>query len=87
MNDSDVLKYLLSHTPLDRFYLFTPRGTDDTLMKYFDSTGVSWNLMEDDDETVALAVAFLKKSGAKSFRTMGRCWSTSRAKALAGIVE
>lgn len=24
MNDSDVLKYLLSHTPLDRFYLFTP---------------------------------------------------------------
>lgn len=67
MNDSDILKYLLSHAPLDRFYLFTPRGTTDTLMKYFDSTGKSWNIMEDDDGTVALATAFLKRSGVKIF--------------------
>lgn len=40
-------------------------------MKYSDSTGVSWNLMEDDDETVALTVAFLKRSGAKSFEDYG----------------
>jgi hypothetical protein len=36
-------------------------------MKYFDSTGKSWNIMEDDDGTVALATAFLKRSGVKIF--------------------
>jgi hypothetical protein len=29
--------------------------------------GASWNLLEDDDETVACAVAFLKRSGVKTF--------------------
>jgi hypothetical protein len=67
VNDSDVLKYLLSHAPVECFYLFTPSGSDDTLIKYFDSAGVSWNLMEDDDAAVDLAVAFLKKAGVKVF--------------------
>jgi hypothetical protein len=67
MSDTEVLEYLVSHAPLDRFYLFTPPGTDDTLMKYIDSTGKPWNIMEDDDELVARAVTFLKATGVKVF--------------------
>ncbi|QPF74662.1 hypothetical protein G8A07_18215 [Roseateles sp. DAIF2] len=37
------------------------------LMKYLDSKGRSWNIMEDDDETVACAVGFLKRSGVQVF--------------------
>jgi hypothetical protein len=67
MNDPEILAYLQSHAPLERFYLFTPKGGDEVLMKYFDSAGRSWNLMEDDDEMVAQAVSFLKRSGVKVF--------------------
>lgn len=66
MNDAEVLAYLLSHAPIDRFYIFVPPGGD-ALMKYFDSTGRSWNFMEDDDEMAACAVAFLRHSGVKVF--------------------
>jgi len=44
-----------------------PRGGDEVLMKYLDASGRSWNIMEDDDETVAQAVAFLKRSGVQVF--------------------
>lgn len=67
MSDFDVQKYLLSHAPLGRFYLFIPPGTDDVLIKFFDATGMSWSLMEDDDCAVAHAVAFLKELGVKTF--------------------
>ena len=68
MSDSDILRYLLSHAPLSKFYLFTHPETEEILMKYFDSTGASWNLMEDDDLTVSSSVSFLKRSGVKDFK-------------------
>lgn len=67
MNDTEILAYLQSHAPLERFYLFVPRGGEDVLMKYFDSSGRSWNIMEDDDEAVARAVEFLKRAGVQVF--------------------
>jgi hypothetical protein len=67
MNDVEVLAYVQSHAPLDLFYLFAPQGTNEVLMKYFDSSGRSWILMEDDDETVDRAVGFLKRSGVPVF--------------------
>jgi hypothetical protein len=67
MNDAEVLAYLLSHAPLDRFYLFAPPGASAALMMYFDSSGKPWSIMEDDDETVERAVEFLKRSGVPVF--------------------
>ena len=67
MNSSEVLTYLLSHAPLERFYLFAQAGDGSALMMYFDSRGRPWSIMEDDDETVSLAVDFLKRSGAPVF--------------------
>jgi hypothetical protein len=67
MGDSEVLAYLQSHAPLERFYLFMPRGDNEVLMKYLDSAGRSWNLMEDDDETIARAVDFLRRFGVRVF--------------------
>ncbi len=67
MNDSDVINYLISHAPLDRFYLLVLQGSNITLIKYFDSTGVSWNLMEDDDHTVERAIDLLKRTGVRCF--------------------
>lgn len=67
MNDAEILAYLQSHAPLERFYLFMPRGGDDVLMKYFDASGRSWSIMEDDDETVARAAEFLKRAGVQAF--------------------
>ena len=67
MNDAETLAYLDSHAPLERFYLFAPRGSDEVLMKYFDSAGRSWNIMEDDGITVAHAIDLLKRSGVQVF--------------------
>jgi hypothetical protein len=67
MNDAEVLEYLVSHAPLERFYIFEPRGTGNALMSYFDSAGRPWNIMEDNTELVARAVAYLKASGVKVF--------------------
>lgn len=67
MNDTEILAYLESHAPLARFYLFMPSQGDDVLMKYFDASGRSWNIMEDDDETVAQVAKFLKRSGVQVF--------------------
>lgn len=67
MNDAQILTYLLSHAPLDRFYLIAPPGASSTLMMYFDPKGEPWNIMEDDDETVECAVNFLKRAGAPVF--------------------
>lgn len=67
VSDFQAREYLLSHAPLDRFYLFVPRGSDETLVKFFDEDGQTWNLMEDDDDAVARAVAFLKHAGVKTF--------------------
>jgi hypothetical protein len=53
-------------------------------MKYFDSTGVSWSLMEDDDETVAHAVAFLKRSGVKTFEDYAALLEYERCEAAQG---
>lgn len=68
MTDTEILLYLESHAPLERFYLFMPGQGDGVLMKYFDSSGRSWNIMEDDDETVAQATEFLRRSGVQVFR-------------------
>lgn len=67
MNDTEILAYLESHAPLERFYLFMLGQGDDVLMKYFDASGRSWNIMEDDDETVARVAGFLKRSGVQVF--------------------
>jgi|JI8StandDraft_2_1071088.scaffolds.fasta_scaffold49433_2 hypothetical protein len=67
MNDAQVLTYLLSHAPLDRFYLIEPPGASAALMMYFDSTGKPWSIMEDDDAAVGRAVDFLKRAGAPVF--------------------
>lgn len=67
MNDTEILAYLESHAPLERFYLFMPGRGDEVLMKYFDASGRSWNIMEDDDETVARVAEFLKRSGVQVF--------------------
>jgi hypothetical protein len=67
MNDSEILQYLLSHAPLERFYLYEPNGAKSVLMMYFDETGRSWSLMEDDDHVVASATSFLKRSGVNVF--------------------
>lgn len=67
MNDSEVLAYLESHAPLHSFYLFAPRGSNEVLMKYQDSNGRTWIIMEDDDEAVERAVDFLKRSGVPVF--------------------
>ncbi|HTH10756.1 MAG TPA: hypothetical protein VMA55_14410 [Acidovorax sp.] len=66
MSDVEVLEYLQSHAPLERFYLFkSPEG--DILMKYFDRSGRSWNLMEDDDAFSSRAISFLRRSGVRVF--------------------
>jgi hypothetical protein len=67
MSDFDVLQYLLSYAPLERFYLFAPLGNDGVMIKYFDSSGGPWNLMEDDDDMAERTITFLKKSGVRLF--------------------
>jgi hypothetical protein len=67
MNDAEVMVYLQSHAPLERFYLFVPKERSEVLMKYFDAAGKFWNIMEDDDETVAKASELLKRSGVRVF--------------------
>lgn len=67
MNDTEILAYVESHAPLECFYLFMPGQGDEVLMKYFDASGRSWNIMEDDDETVARVAEFLKRSGVQVF--------------------
>lgn len=67
MSDDDVLVYLQSHAPLERFYLFrSPKGGG-VLMKYFDALGRPWSIMEDDDAFAAQAVDFLRRSGVQIF--------------------
>lgn len=67
MKDVAISEYLIDHAPLERFYIFMPTGEEGVLMKYFDESGRSWNLMEDDDEMVQCSVAFLMRSGVKVF--------------------
>lgn len=67
MNDAEVLTYLLSHAPLDRFYLIAPPGASAALMMYIDSAGRPWSIMEDDDKAVERAVDLLKRSGVPVF--------------------
>ncbi|UXY14523.1 hypothetical protein N8I74_14520 [Chitiniphilus purpureus] len=67
MSEFDVQEYLLSHAPLDQFYIFIPPGGAGPLVKFFDDMGMSWNLMEDDDGAVAQVVKFLKCRGVKTF--------------------
>jgi hypothetical protein len=67
MNDDEVVSYLLSHAPLERFYLIEPPGADAALLMYLDSDGRPWCIMEDDDETVERAADFLKRAGVAVF--------------------
>ena len=68
MKDAEVLEYLVSHAPLDRYYLYEPPGEAGTLLlRYLDSSGWPWNIMEDDDELVTRAAAFLKAAGVRVF--------------------
>jgi hypothetical protein len=67
VNDTEILAYLESHALLERFYLFMPGPGDDVLLKYFDASGKSWNIMEDDDKAVAQVAEFLKRSGVQVF--------------------
>ncbi|WP_348995393.1 hypothetical protein ABFG95_02245 [Achromobacter sp. HNDS-1] len=66
MSDAEILQYLQSHASVDRFYLFIAPGGD-ALVKYFDASGRSWNLMEDDDVFIARVVDFLRLSGVRVF--------------------
>lgn len=68
MKYTEILAYLESHAPLERFYLFMPGQGDDVLVKYFDDSGRSWNIMEDNDEAVAQVAEFLKRSGVQVFK-------------------
>ncbi|WP_124823544.1 hypothetical protein [Burkholderia stagnalis] len=72
MTDSEILEYLLSHAPLERFYIFISPDNGGELMKYFDGSGKSWSIMEDDDEVAACAIEFLKRSSVKSFDDYSR---------------
>lgn len=44
-----------------------PGPGDDVLLKYFDASGKSWNIMEDDDKAVTQVAEFLKRSGVRVF--------------------
>jgi hypothetical protein len=61
LDDGEVRQYLLSHAPIESFYITSE-------INFFDSTGKSWCLMEDDDDLVSDAVEFLKRSGAPCFK-------------------
>ena len=67
MTDAEVLEYLVSYAPVDRFYIFVPPGPGTPMMKYIDSAGRPWNIMEDDDALVDRAVVLLKAAGVRVF--------------------
>jgi len=67
MNDAEVREYLLSHAPLDRFYLYAPGGHDDGLIRFTDPAGRAFVLAEDDDDLARHAIAVLKALGVRVF--------------------
>jgi hypothetical protein len=68
--EAEVTEYLLSHAEIGAFYITCLDDSSPGLIKYFDPSGKSWSLMEDDDELVANAVEFLKTKGAPLFEDM-----------------
>jgi hypothetical protein len=68
--EEDLRRYLLSHAEIGAFYIICSDNISPGLIKYFDSTGKAWSLMEDDDELVAKAVEFLRKNGAPLFENV-----------------
>lgn len=70
MSDVEILDYIQSHAPVDRFYLFNSLGGE-VLVKYFDAAGQSWSIMEDDEVLVTKVVGFLRRSGVRVFNDFG----------------
>jgi hypothetical protein len=80
MNESETLQYLLSHAPLEQFYLFAPKGMDEPMLKFFDQNGRSWIVMEDDSKVVAAAVMFLRRHGVHEFDNAEHMLAFERSK-------
>jgi hypothetical protein len=68
--DFDIQKLLQSHAPIAQFFLYTPKGTDDTLVKFIDETGKDWNLIVDDEKIANAAIAYLKNIGARKIEDL-----------------
>lgn len=65
--ENDLLKYLLSHAAIENFYITCLGASDAESLNYFDSTGKTWYLMEDDEILIHDAIKFLKSKGTPIF--------------------
>lgn len=65
-----IVDYLSSYAPISSFYVFRSAGSDVGLIKFYDSSWRSWNVMEDDEALAAQALAFLYESGAPVIEDM-----------------
>lgn len=65
--EEELLEYLLSYAKIESFYITCLENSSSGLISYFDSTGKTWCLMEDNDDLVEDSVEFLKNHGAPIF--------------------
>jgi len=83
-NEEDIVLYLESFADIDNYYLHRLNQSGRSLILYFDSQGVSWTLMEEDEVFKESCLQYLRQKGVPEFESIEKLkeFEEEKAKAL-----
>ena len=66
-DEAFLVRYLSSHANIDSYYLSCLTGAGSEVVHFRDGDGMSWSLIEDDDDLFSATVEYLKSKAVPTF--------------------